>query len=372
MRPQLPRSPKSAQNLLRLGLVPVAICALVISATSAPRPASAAPISDLQAQAQSLAQQVNATNARISALAEQYNGAIYRQGLLRVKIAATQKSITDDQASVTQNELLLRQAAINAYVNDGASTASSTIFSANDNQAVTTQLYHRVAANTVADAVAGLTTAVDQLNAKKASLKQQVASVEAQASAAASAKRQADQLSGQLSSKLASVKGALAQALAAQQAAIAAAQARAAQQAIHNAQSGGGSSGGTPQVPIIPPPSTGHGSEVASAAERYLGVPYVWGGSSPSGMDCSGLVILAYAAIGISLPHFSGAQFAMSTPVPISDLQPGDLLFYGPGGSEHVSIYLGGGMMVEAPHTGAVVWNAPVRFGWDFVGAGRI
>jgi cell wall-associated NlpC family hydrolase len=72
------------------------------------------------------------------------------------------------------------------------------------------------------------------------------------------------------------------------------------------------------------------------------------------------------------MPHFSGAQYAIGTPVPISDLQPGDLLFYGPGGSEHVSIYLGGGMMVEAPHTGAVVWNSPVRFGYDFAGARRI
>jgi cell wall-associated NlpC family hydrolase len=62
---------------------------------------------------------------------------------------------------------------------------------------------------------------------------------------------------------------------------------------------------------------------------------------------------------------------ADSTPVSISDLQPGDLLFYGPGGSDHVAMYVGGDTMIEAPHTGAVVWLTPLRLGDDFVGAGR-
>jgi cell wall-associated NlpC family hydrolase len=60
-----------------------------------------------------------------------------------------------------------------------------------------------------------------------------------------------------------------------------------------------------------------------------------------------------------------------SAPVPLSDLQPGDLLFYGPGGDEHVAMYIGGGQMVEAPYTGASVWIAPARFSGGFVGAGR-
>ena len=71
------------------------------------------------------------------------------------------------------------------------------------------------------------------------------------------------------------------------------------------------------------------------------------------------------------LPHYSGAQMADSTPVPISDLEPGDLLFYGPGGSEHVAMYVSPGEMIEAPYTGASVWLTAVRFGDGFVGAGR-
>jgi cell wall-associated NlpC family hydrolase len=81
--------------------------------------------------------------------------------------------------------------------------------------------------------------------------------------------------------------------------------------------------------------------------------------------------MLAWEAAGVSLPHYSGAQMADSTPVPLSDLEPGDLLFYGPGGSEHVAMYIGGGQMIEAPYTGAVVWITGARFGDGFVGAGR-
>ena len=112
------------------------------------------------------------------------------------------------------------------------------------------------------------------------------------------------------------------------------------------------------------------------AAESQIGVPYVWGGESPKGsaspgFDCSGLTAWSWGQVGVGLPHYSGAQMADSTPVPVSDLQPGDLLFYGPGGSEHVAMYVGGGQMIEAPYTGASVWLTGLRLGSGFVGAGR-
>ena len=118
------------------------------------------------------------------------------------------------------------------------------------------------------------------------------------------------------------------------------------------------------------------GAGAVQAAESQLGVPYVWGGESPKGsaspgFDCSGLTAWSWGQVGVGLPHFSGGQMADSTPVPISDLQPGDLLFYGPGGSDHVAMYVGGGTMIEAPYTGAVVWLTGLRLGSGFVGAGR-
>ena len=76
-----------------------------------------------------------------------------------------------------------------------------------------------------------------------------------------------------------------------------------------------------------------------------------------------GLVAWAYAQVGISLPHFSGAQYDDTTHIPLADIEPGDLLFYGPGGSEHVAMYVGGGSMIEAPYTGASVWITGVRTG---------
>jgi cell wall-associated NlpC family hydrolase len=96
-------------------------------------------------------------------------------------------------------------------------------------------------------------------------------------------------------------------------------------------------------------------SSVVGIAEQYLGVPYAWGGESPSGFDCSGLVAYVYAQVGVSLPHYTVAQYnyADSVSVSRSQLEPGDLVFfYGLG---HVGIYVGGGQFIHAPHTGSVV-----------------
>ena len=121
-----------------------------------------------------------------------------------------------------------------------------------------------------------------------------------------------------------------------------------------------------------PPPVAAGGSGAVSAAESQLGVPYQWGAEEPGvAFDCSGLTAWAWGQAGVPLPHFSGAQMSDSTPVPVSDLQPGDLLFYGPGGDEHVAMYVGGGSMIEAPYTGANVWITGLRLGDGFVGAGR-
>jgi cell wall-associated NlpC family hydrolase len=103
-------------------------------------------------------------------------------------------------------------------------------------------------------------------------------------------------------------------------------------------------------------------------AER--GVPYVYGGASRSGFDCSGLVRFVYGRIGISLPHYSGAQWGHGIRVPRWALEPGDLLFFH--GLGHVGIYIGRGLMVHAPHTGTVVQVAPVSWIPGYDGAKRL
>ncbi len=93
---------------------------------------------------------------------------------------------------------------------------------------------------------------------------------------------------------------------------------------------------------------------VVRDALRFLGVPYVWGGASPSGFDCSGLVLYVYAKYGVQFPHFAAWQAQMGTPVPESQLEPADLVFFGDP-IHHVVIYAGNGLVVQAPHTGDVV-----------------
>jgi cell wall-associated NlpC family hydrolase len=127
----------------------------------------------------------------------------------------------------------------------------------------------------------------------------------------------------------------------------------------------GGSSGSS-----APPPAT-H-SSVVSIALQYLGVPYVWGGASPSGFDCSGLTMYAYAKVGVYLPHNAAMQYGMGTPVSRSQLAPGDLVFFN--GLSHVGMYIGGGRFVHAPHTGDVVKISSLSEYWyaaTYVGARR-
>jgi cell wall-associated NlpC family hydrolase len=113
---------------------------------------------------------------------------------------------------------------------------------------------------------------------------------------------------------------------------------------------------------------------VIQRAGAQLGVPYSWGGGNavgPSrgidsgagttGFDCSGLILYGFAGVGIKLPHYSGAQYDMGRKIPSSQMRRGDVIFYGPGGSQHVTLYLGNGQMLEAPYTGSTVKVSPVR-----------
>ena len=130
-----------------------------------------------------------------------------------------------------------------------------------------------------------------------------------------------------------------------------------------------GSSGGIPRV---------YGQQaseyVIKRGMSQIGVPYSWGGGtaagpgrgidsgdSITGFDCSGLVLYSFAGVGIKLPHYSGSQYNLGRKIPAAQMRRGDVIFYGPGGSQHVTIYLGSGQMLEAPDIGLKVRVAPVR-----------
>lgn len=104
----------------------------------------------------------------------------------------------------------------------------------------------------------------------------------------------------------------------------------------------------------VPVTNSATAKSVIANAKQYLGVPYVWGGSTPSGFDCSGFVSYVYRSVGISLPRTSRAQQNVGTRVSLSQVQPGDLVFQG-SPAYHVGIYIGGGQYIHAPQTGDVV-----------------
>jgi cell wall-associated NlpC family hydrolase len=107
-----------------------------------------------------------------------------------------------------------------------------------------------------------------------------------------------------------------------------------------------------------PPPAPGAATAVAFI-ESQIGKPYCYAGAGPSCFDCSGLTMRAWQAGGLALPHFSGAQYAMFPAVPMTQLQPGDLVFPADP-NQHVAMYIGNGFIVHATHTGDFVRAEPL------------
>jgi cell wall-associated NlpC family hydrolase len=131
------------------------------------------------------------------------------------------------------------------------------------------------------------------------------------------------------------------------------------------------SGGDVGAVTTIAPPS--HYGGVVGVAMAQLGKPYVFGTAGPDTFDCSGLVVYAYAAMGVSLPHSSYSLWGQGVYVSKDQLQPGDIVFFD--GLGHVGLYIGGGQFIQAPHTGDVVKISSLNDGWyaaTYVGARRI
>jgi len=127
---------------------------------------------------------------------------------------------------------------------------------------------------------------------------------------------------------------------------------------------GGGGGGGS-----YDGPASGRAAEAVRTAYAQLGDPYAWGAAGPGSFDCSGLTMYSWAAAGVSLPHSSSAQYGVVRHVAISDLQPGDLVFYYSPIS-HVGIYIGGGKIIDAPYPGLSVHISGLN-SMPLVGAGR-
>ncbi len=391
VKPSTPRSARSASVLQRVA-VPALTVVTVLSSTvfGLARPAAGDAISDAKAKAAAIEASLQQAQNEMSALSQQYDQAKYQLSQIDSSIASTKATITSDQQKVSDDRTTLAKAAVANYISDGTASQQNPLFAGNDKTLGASSEYNQIAEGDISLAVDNLHTAENSLNAQENQLQGEQSQAQTQVTVEQNAVEQNQQAIQQQQSALNQEQGEIAQLVQQQEEAEAAAAAQAAQQRQQAAQaaaaaaaaaaaSSASSSDGTSLAGLsqaAPPPTAPGGEGAVQAAESQIGVPYVWGGESPKGsadpgFDCSGLTAWSWGQVGVSLPHYSGAQMSDSTPVPISDLQPGDLLFYGPGGSEHVAMYVGPGEMIEAPYTGASVWLTGLRLGDGFVGAGR-
>ncbi len=190
------------------------------------------------------------------------------------------------------------------------------------------------------------------LAAQQTAADQQAAALASLAKVAA-AKAAVDKVIAQEQAVLSHLQAQQRDALAAQQAAAEAASRSLARAALAQGPATAG--------PV--PSASGAAAAALSAAYSQLGKPYSYGAAGPNAYDCSGLTMWAYAHAGISLPHSAAAQMGYGTPVSRDELEPGDLVFFDDGG--HVGIYVGGGDMIDANHTGGFVGVRPLYGNYD-------
>jgi peptidoglycan DL-endopeptidase RipA len=390
------------------------------TSTIAPGRVSQSQIDATEAQVAAIGSQISQQQKMLDRADEQYNQAVVNLTATESALQATTASINAARAKLVTDRSHLRDAAIQSYIGATSTEAVAQIFAAPSSASQTQYLYEKLGAGNVAAEVAKVKAGQHELTATQSKLLAEQKAQNAQLDAENQTRQAASAASALSEATLAQIKGALAQQIAQQAAAqaagaaltaasattpaakhAAAAQASqaaqvastvgggsaaaasattAANQAAGSSSSGSSSGGGTitaghsPQAP---------GLAAVHGAMKYLGVPYVWGGASSAGVDCSGLTMLAWARAGVSLLHSAADQYAEAKHVSLSDLEPGDLLFYDLDGTgiDHVVMYVGpildgqataygSNTIIQAAHTGTVVtFNALWQFG--LVGAAR-
>jgi cell wall-associated NlpC family hydrolase len=356
---------RQAQALL------VGIAALCAAASANADPGS---VTAKQAQAQQVLAQIQQIDRNLDGAVEAYNLANVRLHKIEGDLRENRKQLTLARSNLKAAQKSLAARLVTAYTSTQDNSTLAVLLGSSSFE----DMLNRVeAVNSTSSQDASIVRQVTSFKAAVNRHRTELQSAHAeQQDVVAEKAAQRQKIESQLSTRrhlLSSIRGEIARikaAEAAQQRQLqAAAQSRLANETAPPA-TGIGVGASTPEGSTVAPPNV-HGG-VVGVAMRYLGVPYVWGGSTPRGFDCSGLVMYAFAQIGISMPHSSYAQFAMGTPVSISQLQPGDLVFFA--GASHVGIYIGGGQFIHAPHTGDVVKISSLT-GWyssEFAGGRRI
>jgi len=307
----------------------VLAAAAVVAVVGPPAPSHAAPqlsISQVQAR-------IDALNTQAERITEAYNSARDRLATLRREQTVAQHSLATNQRRLTKLQARISATADATYRTGGF--GEYVLGAATDPQSFLDQAVLLDAlSRTQAQQFAGAAAAGHAVAVSKATYDAKAKLVGESLHRIAGQKSHIESLLAQARHMLASLRAADRARLAAQQAASAARQT-----ALRSSYSG---------------PASGQAGVAVRFAYDQLGKPYSYGAAGPSSYDCSGLTMAAWGAAGVALPHNAAAQQSMTHAVSSADAQPGDLVFFG-SPAYHVGIYIGGGRMIAAPHTGDVV-----------------
>ena len=296
-------------------------------------PATSGPdLQTLVARARTLSNEINS-------LDEQYNGLRVELGQARAQAQVAQRTYAQDIVRLSAGQLSIGQLAAQSYMNSGLDTSLQLLTTSNPQNLLSRASF------------------MEQVQTENGDRIGQMAAAVAAAQRARESALQQGKIMSKLSAEMAVKRNAAQKKINILNSAVFA---RA--MAVFN------KTGNYPNINI--PTTNSIGAQALQFALNKRGDPYVWGAAGPNSFDCSGLVLWAYAEVGISLPHFTGDQWNMGVHVSRADLQPGDLVFFYPD-IGHVGLYIGNGLMVDAPNFGEVVQVEPVM--WDvYVGAVRI
>jgi cell wall-associated NlpC family hydrolase len=354
------------------------VAALAVTASATPAPGS---ISSKRAQAQSVLAQIQSLDANLEHAIEAYNLANERLRQVRADLAENKRELGIARANLKQARAVLAEHAVAVYTSTGGDSTLEVLLGATSLDDFLSRVDTVGRVSDQGNQVLGeVVTFQNDVKTRRARLKR----AKARASElVAERSRQKASIESQLATRrqlLSSIRDEIARMQAAErarqaelerQARARAAAATAAPPVLATTLQASDPSAEPAAATALPAPPARYGG-VVGIAMQYLGTPYVYGGASPSGFDCSGFVMYVFAQIGVSLPHNAAAQYGYGSPVDRSQLQPGDLVFFN--GLGHMGIYVGGGSFIHAPHTGDVVKISSMS-GWyasSYVGARRL